>query len=330
LLLLRPGRRITAISVFAASVLPVVLYAWMSLSHHGYWLPNSVALKGLSLHGVVYGSLIARALLKAIVNAIRAFYLSLLLAGVAALARGLRRTHRRSSETLALVVIAGCFHLICAEVAWAYRYEDYLIAASIICAARFVPLRGIATVGTVARINVLFLLAGAALTQRAIQAIATLPVASRSIYSQQWQMARFVHAYYPNGSIAANDIGAINFANDLHCLDLVGLGSAEVFAAKRSGLYTTDTIERIAAQDKVQIAIVYDSWFTGQQKVYWGGPKLPPSWTRVERWRDPNPRKLGSDTVSFYAVEQGAAAPLRAHLAAFRDQLPPSVIASPD
>lgn len=334
-LLLRSGRRIAAVTVFAASALPVALYAWMSFSHHGYWLPNSVALKGLSVDGLGYRSLIPRALLKTMVNAIGGFYLSLLLAGVAALAVAPRRTHRRSSETLGLVVIAGCFHMICADVAWPYRYEDYLIAASIICAARYVPLRGsrhdltMATVWTGARINMLFLLAGAALTHRAIESIATLPHASRSIYSQQWQMARFVHAHYPHGSIAANDIGALNFENDLHCLDLVGLGNAEVFAAKRSGLYATDSIERLAAQDKVQIAIVYDSWFTGQQKVYWEGPRLPSSWTRVQRWRDPNPRKLGSDTISFYAIEPGEAGPLRAHLAAFRDQLPPSVIVSP-
>jgi len=328
-LLLRPGRRIAAIGVSAGSALPVVLYAWMSLSHHGYWLPNSVALKGLSLHGLVYRSLIARALLKTIGNAILGFYLCLLLAGVAALGLALRHTHRRSSETLGLVVIAGCFHLLCADVAWAYRYEDYLVAASIICAARYRPPRGIASLRARALAKTLFLLAGAGLTYRAIEAIALLPRASRSIYSQQWQMARFVHAYYPQGSIAANDIGALNFENDLHCLDLVGLGSAEVFAAKHSGLYATNSIERIAAQDKVQIAIVYDSWFTGQQNVYWDGPRLPLSWTRIERWRDPNSRKLGSDTVSFYAVEKGAAGPLRAHLAAFRDQLPPYVIVSP-
>jgi hypothetical protein len=139
-------------------------------------------------------------------------------------------------------------------------------------------------------------------------------------------MARFVHSYYPHGSIAANDIGAINFENDLYCLDLVGLGSGDVFSAKHEGAYSTEFIERIAARDQVQIAIVYDSWFTGNQTAFWSGPKLPPSWVRVQRWKDSTTRLLGNDTVSFYAVDPREAEPLRTHLAAFRAQLPPAVI----
>jgi hypothetical protein len=328
-LLLRNGRRIAAISVSAASALPVLLYAWMSVSRHGYWLPNSVALKGLTLREPRLDLSIVETLVTIIWNAIHGFYLSFLLAGVTALALALRRTNRRQSETLSVIAIAGCFHLTCANVAWAYRYDDYLIAAAIICAARYCPRRGVASLRTTALAQVLFVLAGATLTYRAIEAIRVLPQASRSIYSQQWQMARFVHTYYLQRSVAANDIGAINFQSDIHCVDLVGLASTEVFSAKRAGRYSTTAIERITAHEDVQIAIVYDSWFTGAQRAYWEGPVLPSAWVRVGRWRVHSPHQLGADTISFYAVEPDQTGPLRAHLAAFRDQLPESVVVIP-
>jgi hypothetical protein len=328
-LLLRPGRRSDAIGISAGCALPLLLYAWMSLSHGCYWLPNSVALKGLTLHEPDITSCLARTLATAFVNAIHGFYVSFLLAGVTVMAVILRRAHRRGSETLGVIAIAGCFHLACANVAWAYRYDDYLIAAAVVCAARHGRLRGVATLRPRALAYTLFLLAGVSLTYRAIQAIMVLPQASRSIYSQQWQMARFVHSYYPQGSVAANDIGAINFQSDIHCVDLDGLASSEIFSAKHAGRYSTQTIEHITSQSNVKIAIVYDSWFTGAQKAYWEGPVLPPSWVRMERWRVPSPHQLGSDTISFYAVEPGEAGPLRAHLAAFRNQLPESVIVTP-
>jgi hypothetical protein len=133
LLLLRPGRRMAGAAVAAASVLPVALYSWMSLSHHGYWLPNSVALKGLSTQGMTTASRINAAFIAMVVNAIRGYYLSFLLAGTAALALAIRRPHRRRSETLGLLVIAGVTHLVFADLGWAYRYEAYLIAAATVC-----------------------------------------------------------------------------------------------------------------------------------------------------------------------------------------------------
>ena len=54
-----------------------------------------------------------------------------------------------------------------------------------------------------------------------------------NIYQQQIQMARFIGRYYPGATIAANDIGAINYFNDIRCLDLEGLASMPVATIKQ-------------------------------------------------------------------------------------------------
>ncbi len=54
------------------------------------------------------------------------------------------------------------------------------------------------------------------------------PVASKNIYDQQIQLADFLHKYYRNAKVVANDIGAITYFNNIHLLDTYGLGSIEV------------------------------------------------------------------------------------------------------
>ncbi len=55
-----------------------------------------------------------------------------------------------------------------------------------------------------------------------------LPQCTTNIYEQQYQMGLFVRRYYQNSTVALNDIGAVNFLADIHCLDLLGLANAEV------------------------------------------------------------------------------------------------------
>jgi hypothetical protein len=138
-------------------------------------------------------------------------------------------------------------------------------------------------------------------------------------------MAEFLKAYYPNARIAANDIGAIDFVNDLHTFDLVGLGSADVFMAKRKGRYSTELLEEFASKRDIQIAVVYDSWFSNGSLTPFRGPPLPKSWTRVRRWTIPDKIFLGDGTVSFYALKPELAEPLQTNLIKFERTMPRAV-----
>jgi hypothetical protein len=143
-------------------------------------------------------------------------------------------------------------------------------------------------------------------------------------------MANFLSAYYPGAAIAANDIGAINFRTDVHLLDLVGLANSDVFTAKRAGTYSTQFIDDAAKKRRIEIAVIYDSWFSLHPRSVFGGPPVPSSWIRVRRWRVPFREQLGDDTVSFYALTPAEAAQLGSRLDAFdATVLPKDVTVTP-
>ncbi len=334
LLLLRGAFR-RAITLALAAAVPVLSYAAWSLAHGAYWLPNSVALKGFHVMGL---GLTARLLVMADVflgNCFDAPYVCLLIILLLVVRVALRKTRDRG-KLLALDVLAAgaLLHLLLASVGWAYRYEDYLLGSMIVLTAGALaklprpyawPVRGA------------YLLAGLAtanLTLRAVEAAELLPHLSQAIYRQQWQTAEFFHRYYPGASIAANDIGAINFRTDLHCIDLTGLANHEIFAAKQTGTYTTQRLVDVTSAANVRVAAVYDVWFTGVNNADARGPlfgpALPKQWVRVARWTIPKTEGMGGETVSFYAVQPREEETLRANLRAFQPLLPPVVTVTPD
>jgi hypothetical protein len=324
LIVLRKWNR--AAGVALAASLPVFIYALFSTFHKGYWLPNSIAIKGIQIHGLSLAAWLANVLIVTTSNCFRGAHLFFLLAGMLVAAFSLRNRRPRLAAMLFLLVGAGFLHLIAADIGWAYRYEDYLLGSGILGAACGFPLLR----GSSRRVSgCLFLCAGALLLGRAVQAAASLPQYSRAIYLQQWQTATFLNTYYQGAAIAANDIGAINFKSDLRCLDLVGLASSDVFSAKRAEAYSSQFIGRETAERSIEIAVIYDSWFSVHPRTQLGGPPMPASWIRVRRWRVPQQEQLGDDTVSFYALTPEAAQSLQKRLDAFESILPPEVTVIP-
>jgi hypothetical protein len=312
-----------------AAWLPICSYAVFSIAQHGYWLPNSIALKGVHVHGLSIGELLLNLRTAAIWNSIHGMHLFLLLAGIVLAAIALRTSRSHLFMMLAVVAGAGYFHLLTADVGWAFRYEDYLIAAAIIVGACSMP--ALHRSSKLASVVAAYIFFGAAalLTARSVQAAASLPRYSRAIYQQQWQMANFLRKYYPNGAIAANDIGLINYMNDLHCLDLVGLADTEVFQAKHAGMYSTQFVDQEASKRGIEVAMIYDSWFTSHPVRFSDGPPVPGTWIPVARWKVKQGEQLGDDTVSFYALTPAAADRLRTQLASFAKNLPSDVTPLP-
>lgn len=122
-----------------------------------------------------------------------------------------------------------------------------------------------------------------------------------------------------------NDIGLINFTTNFHCTDLWGLANSDVFAARRAGAYSTDILSEETARRGVEIAVIYDAWFSNSAKTITPGPAIPASWIRVRRWRAPCLEQLGDRTVSFYALTPDEAMRLKTHLKAFERSLPSDV-----
>ncbi len=324
LLVMRRVVRATVIAVSA--VAPVAIYALFSLSQGGEILPNTLILKGVRLRHLTLMARLLGMFRRAVYNSYYAPYLLFSLLAVGVMAVLLCKYDRRLAGLGALVVGSSSLHLLSADIGWCFRYEDYLIAAAIIAAACMFPALQARSRNGARTAIILFFCSGAFLMARSLAAALLLPRYSRAIFLQQYQTAGFLHSYYTEATVAANDIGLINFRNDLHCVDLVGLASREIFIAKQDGTYSTHTMNQVVSMYGVDIAVIYDSWFGPDSKEFFRGPATPATWIRVERWKVPERLQLGSDTVSFYAVKPDQADILRARLKEYEEsRLPPGV-----
>ncbi|MBV8632768.1 MAG: hypothetical protein JOZ83_17725 [Silvibacterium sp.] len=301
--------------IVAGAAFPVAAYGAFAVAHGSYFLPNSVALKGTSMQGWLAPVVV-------LVKFWVAPQLTALAMGLMISAIALRKGRPRVAQLAVVVAVAGMGHIIFARGGSAFRYEAYLIVlACLVLAVAAACWRDSAASMRYPFVITLALAVGL-LAVRSVKAAVALPEYSRAIYLQQWQSARFLRAFFPSSSVAANDIGAISFFTDIHCTDLAGLADSRIFFAKKTGGYTTDLVRSEAAVNRVQVAVVYDGWFTGPSPLYWKGPPLPPEWVRVAELRTPHSEILGGDVVSFYAIDPAMAGPLRSALSRFEQALP--------
>lgn len=309
---------------------PIIAYGAISSSFGWYWVPNSVLLKGArpdlsSWQGLVqalgyvsYSRLIDLPAL--------AF---LLYAAIAALALKLVRGDRDELQwMLGIFVALTLLHTQFAQpqAFWFFRYEAYLIVLGCVVVGRALAEwlttwrreEWSFTRAALVDLSVLMFFALSPLPDRAAKALAYLPQATSNIYEQQYQMGLFLQQFYDGAPVALNDIGAASFLGNIECVDLAGLADMDVARRRLRGLYESEDIQEIVAARGVQIAIVYDSWF---------GNTIPAGWRRAGTWTIRNNVVVGSNTVTFYAVEPREWGPLRAHLLQFSRELPSTVLA---
>lgn len=352
-----------AILLGAAGALPMVIYGVVSVAHHSNWLPQSVALKGLSGKAAIHSPIVVIPHFFSSLG--RAPCLGVFLAIVIVLITLPNvRGDRRAFSMLVIVLGSIVLHLALASIGWVYRYEAYLVASAIVAilfAARHVKISrnewgstallvgiGFTFLGLVlsivnwvfaheirkiyapavsallvawlatrmkvwrgqsAAVALLLILGSFGayfLSSRALEASRTLPLSCMAVYYQQIQMARFLERFEGGATVAANDVGAINYYANIDCLDLAGLGDRNVFELKKKNAYSTAALARLAADRKVKIALVYDTWFSAFPPSF-GGPPLPASWIPVAYWRTPYAEFLGNSVVSFYATDVASA-----------------------
>ncbi|NPV47187.1 MAG: hypothetical protein HPY69_09530 [Armatimonadetes bacterium] len=314
------------------AALPVAVYAAISLAHGWMWLPNSVLVKGhgprtdllhyvVQLLGTGYGQTMSNP-----------FVYALLLAGLVVLAIRLQRPNALwTVPSLVLVLFLGglVLHVQLAVIARSFlsRYEGYLVALGILGLAlslRDRPARepGAPGPGFVAQVVLIVtLLAFAApVVVRAVRPYRQVPILARNTYEQQVQMGRFLAAYWPGATVVANDIGAINYLADIHCLDIGGLGTLETGQWIIRREFNPGRLEALARERQADIAVCFDSWL----RAYAGG--IPPGWRKIGGWTIQDNIVCADPTVSFYAIAPGTDVRLMETLRDFSPRLPASVV----
>lgn len=314
-------------------VLPVIVYGIISVMHGWYFLPNSILLKGQvpdfdSLNGVV--NFLLQGLKQLAANpSVMYLLISAVLIFILSMIR--EKSIWQDYKVMLITFIAvTLMHMQFARTGSFYRYESYLVSFGIfvivISLSMYIPHGSFFNVIRKNTVSIALILVSAVLfcvplINRAENAYLITAKASNNIYEQQYQMGLFLKKYYSGETIAANDIGVINYLADIKCVDLAGLASMEVAELMRNKTLSRDKIYELCKKENVSIAIVYDHWF-----IAYGG--LPPEWRKIGEWTIQRNVIVAGSTVSFYAVAPGEEERLTANLKQFSSELPKDIIQS--
>ncbi len=323
-------RYLLALAMGVAALVPVTIYGIISINHGWFFLPNSALIKGKSPHLASARGVINFLGYSAAMQFIQAPHMLILTA--TALAVYLIRTHKgiweRSQIMLLIFIGTTLLHMQFARTGWFYRYEAYLVALGT-CAItwalseyfpRRIPVAPELSTPARTALSILILLSALSLGTRGAQAVKKIPRATTNIYEQQYQMGLFLQRFYQGATVAANDVGAINYLADIRCIDMAGLGNMTVAREMRGGSYTSARVRDLARSEGVMIAALYD--LRAAQR---GNSLIPPEWMEVGQWKIAHNVVCGNDAVSFYAVQPSAEGPLRENLKSFSSLLPADV-----
>jgi hypothetical protein len=315
-----------------SAVLPVVITGMIMIASGGYFLSNSLLVKGpamtaddvIRLHNFLYYYLLwpdTQAVHWRLVS------MSILAIGVLFVLpkEGRSRIFR---QLLYALLAAIAIHILVVRFDHFNRYTAYMVGSgmTVILLSFLSSLRQLGEKRATASLQwttvpliliavitiVPLLMAGMSLNRN-------VPSLSRNIYEQQYQTGRFLSRYYTGETVAINDLGLVVYDGHIQPLDLAGLADRRIAIAKRNRVFNTDSIRLIAGERGTEIAILYRSWFHDDFA-------LPKEWIPVEEWVLQDNIICGSDTLNFYGVTPAAADTLRQRLQRFHPRLPKRVI----
>jgi hypothetical protein len=308
--------------------LPIFIFGLYSIYKGSYFLPNSVLLKSegaqLTPGGVVsflFNVVVEKLTISlAGIATVAAQHLLVLLPLTYLFFAGHLTRSNRYTYILVILTAATFLQVTLAQTGWFYRYEAYLMLASVVVLGILLYQYGAEVAGRVRQrpVVMVFLLFVLFLPMvvRAAAAFRKAPTACMNVYGQQYQMGKFLHRYYDDSVVAANDIGAISFFKKEKNLDLWGLANIEVARSRKNNRWTPEFLDSLSRRDKASVAVVFDSWFSDSLLV---------RWNKVATWTIPDNVICGDSVVSFYAIQPGGVPYLRESLEDYQKQLPPGV-----
>lgn len=285
--------------ILLASLVPVVLFGLYSLSQGGYFLPNSLLLKGatpeMSAKGLYMFSV--GWLIKLIEDPHLGELFGVLVFLLMVSTYQAKEKWKLENVLVWILIMLFIAHLTFARTGWFYRYEAYLMAFAFFTFMlagkpmygrirefldRHVPLRT-RSVLVILAIPLLF---------RGLYTIRNTPLAMNNIYSQQYQMARFVQEYDPRLKIVLNDIGAVSYYNNIGLLDFFGLANKDVLDMKRSDQFTKPKIDALARGENIELALIYDY-----------ENRTPDTWVKIGEWTIRHNVVCENPTVALYLID---------------------------
>jgi hypothetical protein len=308
------GKRYFAASAGIVIFASLAAYSALMASRGLPLLPSSVLLKSQIAETAYDGSKAFAPILQNLVASLISPYGLRLLLLALALAWGtwLLRANRNVRNVCLAALAAAFAHLTFGQYDWFHRYEAYIIALTSLAlfyvVAHLKPTLS-APQWTAAKVGVVCLI-GFASTPYVAAALET-PLASRSIYEQQYQMSVFAQQLY-NRPVAVNDLGLVAYKNQNFVLDLWGLGSESVRHAKMAGQYGPEEMAALASEHNVGLVMIYDKWFP---------QGVPATWTKIAVLHT-DPVTAAAGDVAFYRTPVANTEEVDRALASFKSILP--------
>jgi hypothetical protein len=296
------------------AALPIIIFGLFSMGQGSYFLPNSVLLKSDALPFSLYGlgqfiknilvfkltifNLYIKPSLHEAISLICGQRLLIFLPLIYLFFAGVLKKKVTYSNYLFILTTCTLIHLSLAASGWFFRYEAYLIvsAVSILSVIFYKYGSEFTKDKSVRYIAMITILGFAILFPFFVRSFSAFSIAKQScvnIFEQQYQSAQFLNKYFNNTIIAANDIGAISYYNDIEVIDLIGLGSIEVARSKKGSYCTSGFLDSLLRRKGVKLAIVYDDAFK---------KSLLDRWVKVGSWEIPNNIICASPIVNFYVM----------------------------
>jgi hypothetical protein len=298
-----------AIVVFALSLTPLLLFSAFLRSKGLPLLPMSVLIKGSVYTSGSLPVRIFRLLLQNLYKDLtdrECYPILILFLFFAGLARQAPTRARRFVFSGAALL--GALQLTIGRFGWLARYEDYALIFLLLLCMRVLAERPRFSFGYFA-LGLFFC------AFPYIQSEALIPQSSLEVFQQQYQMHRFVTAYY-HGDYAVNDLGLVSFERTpkSYVLDLFGLASVE---AARQTDKSPAWLESVVNRHQVPLAVIYPEWFH----------TMPPAWTSIAKMctEAPHPVIVDHSCVVFYSTSTKYNAMIRADLQQFSQTLPRTV-----
>lgn len=328
-----------AIAVACAGWMPVIVYAAVAYAHGAMLLPHSIILKSGHISPLDGGQFIQFLLHipNQLPNPLYIAMICILLGTTTLMCLPLRqRSWGRVWANWALFVFAvgSVIHMQFSALG-GFRYEAYLLGVAMVAsigklamltsewrcgALRLWESRTAISRALVVVVVGAILFSMAVSLFRGVTGIVRVPGSVRNIYEQQIQMTALVRKVFSQDVVAVNDIGAVAYYGENPVLDLWGLADSEVANLRIEGAYDTESIDRIANERDVSMAMVYDRWFER-----YGG--VPEHWISGGQWTIQNNLVCGHHTVSLYVVDDNDSDRIIREIKKFNEKhLPPSVI----
>lgn len=224
----------------------------------------------------------------------------LIIASFLALFRDVRQSPRR--PLIPVLAATGLAHAIFGRYGWMDRYEIYIyvtMAAGLLAVAPLARRRLIAGMIAVPLLMAAY--------QYLPSTVLFYPEATRAVYLQQAQMARFAKDHLKE-PVAVNDLGYVAWNNPDYVLDVWGLANRQALDLRLKEGKPPAWVDRLTDAQGVGFAMIYDDWFEGD---------LGDDWQKLGRLvTHSRVLYLADDKVSFYITGPADPAP---YVAALRD-----------